>query len=264
MIELNLTLQRLSGHRLPVNYQHEVSSWIYKVISSADSQHGHFLHEKGFQTEGRSFKMFTFSQLDLRPYELKGEFIKLLGKEISLTVRFMVDKSMESFINGLFTNQKFFLGNILEGIEFQVSEIQTTPPPVFKEIMRYQCLSPICISRSRGDNTTEYISPESINFGELLVNNLVRKEKAFSSIAKSEGGLIAQDEHTIPTFRFHLLNRPRKKGIHIKANTESHTQLIGYLFNFELLVRAELHEIGYYSGFGEKNSMGFGCVEVNQ
>ncbi|MCB0510972.1 MAG: hypothetical protein KDC72_00340, partial [Bacteroidetes bacterium] len=25
----------------------------------------------------------------------------------------------------------------------------------------------------------------------------------------------------------------------------------------------ELHEIGYEAGFGEKNSMGFGCVKFN-
>ncbi|MCB0538258.1 MAG: CRISPR-associated endoribonuclease Cas6, partial [Bacteroidetes bacterium] len=34
-------------------------------------------------------------------------------------------------------------------------------------------------------------------------------------------------------------------------------------FHFELTAPVELHEIGYEAGFGEKNSMGFGCVKFN-
>jgi CRISPR-associated endoribonuclease Cas6 len=36
----------------------------------------------------------------------------------------------------------------------------------------------------------------------------------------------------------------------------------GYLCEFELQAPAELLRLGFQAGFGEKNSLGFGCAEV--
>lgn len=258
MIDLQLSFKRLRGNYLPANYQYLVSSWIYKVIGRSDKGHSTFLHEKGFRAEGRTFKLFTFSQLDVRPYQMEGNAIRLLGDEMKLTVRFLVDASLQHFIQGLFLHQHVGLGQHGQTpTDFEVTSVEAQNQSVFKPLVRYQCLSPICVSQLRGDGTTEYLTPASKNFGELLVNNLVKKEKAYASIVKSVGGVTDEPR---PAFKFTLLNEPRKKGVHIKENSDSHTQLIGYLFHFELLAPPELHEIGYYAGFGEKNSMGFGCV----
>ena len=257
MIGLQLSFKRLRGNYLPANYQYLVSSWIYKVIGRADEGHSAFLHEKGFRAEGRAFKLFTFSQLDVRPYQMEGNAIRLLGNEMKLTVRFLVDASLQNFIHGLFMQQHVGLGQQgMPPTDFEVTSVEAQSQTVFKPLVRYQCLSPICVSQLRGDGTTAYLSPENRNFGELLIQNLVRKEKALQ--------LANEEPRTTLSYKFTLLNSPRKKGIHIKENSDSHTQLIGYLFNFELLAPPELHEIGYYAGFGEKNSMGFGCVGVNQ
>jgi CRISPR-associated endoribonuclease Cas6 len=251
-MELKLKLKIRHGNVLPVNYQYELSSWIYKVIARADETYSSFLHEKGFTAEGRTFKMFTFSQLDLRPFEIIGDRIKLQGKEVLLTIRFMVDRSLDNFVKGLFINQQLGLGDKSSVVDFEVSAVETAAPFILKTTMQYHCLSPICVSRSRGDGTTEYLFPSDPQFGDLLIQNLIRKEKALA--------LTNSEPRTSFPFNFRLLNTPRKKGIHIKANRESHTQVIGYLFHFELQAPTELHEIGYYAGFGEKNSMGFGCV----
>src|SRR5690606_41049660 len=69
------------------------------IFGRADEKYSTFLHEKGFTFNGRRFKMFTFSQLDCLPYKLLGNKIQLLGNEISLNVRFLVDSSMEHFID---------------------------------------------------------------------------------------------------------------------------------------------------------------------
>lgn len=240
---------------LPINYQYELSSWIYKVIERADSKYSDFLHNEGFQLAGKHFKMFTFSQLDLRPYEVTGSQVKLLGKEISFIIRFAVDTSLNPFIKGLFMHQRLGLGDRHNVVDLEVTGVETIVPPSFQTTMRYQCLSPICVSRSRPDRTAEYVSPEANGYGKLLAQNLVHKAAA----------LVGGTDMPLPGtdgFHFRLLNKPRKKGLHIKAHTESHTQVIGYLFHFELTAPVELHEIGYEAGFGEKNSMGFGCVGV--
>lgn len=253
-MELRLKFGVRNGNFLPINYQYELSSWIYKVIERADSQYADFLHNHGFQLDGKRFKMFTFSQLDTRPYQVEGNRIRLLGKEISLTLRFAVDSSMDRFIQGLFLQQRFGLGDKYNIVDFEVIAVETIAPPVFHTTMAYQCLSPICVSRPRDDRTAEYLSPDTPGYDRQLVQNLVRKANALISTA----GASTRD---LPDFRFQLLNTPRKKGLHIKAHTESHTQVIGYLFHFELTAPVELHELGFDAGFGEKNSMGFGCVK---
>jgi CRISPR-associated endoribonuclease Cas6 len=198
--------------------------------------------------------MFTFSQLDLRPYRIEGGRIRLLGKEILLTLRFLVDTSLEHFIRGLFMQQRLSIGDHQSSVALEVSSIETVAPMYFKPLIQYHCLSPVCVSRVRDDGTAEYVSPEDGQFGELLISNLVHKEKALQLTH-------AEPRQSLP-WRFMLLNTPRKKGIHIKEGTAQHTQVVGFLFHFELLAPPELHEIGYYAGFGGKNSMGFGCVGI--
>ncbi len=254
-MEIRIRLHLRNGSLLPINYQYELSSWIYKVIERADAEYSDFLHNKGFQLDGRRFKMFTFSQLDTRHYEILGNQIKLLGKEISFIIRFAVDSSLEHFITGLFMQQRFRLGDKNSTIDLEVVGAETVAPPFFQQTMKYQCLSPLCISRMREDNSAEYLSPENPDYGKLLAQNLARKSQALA-------GMTEPGRAALPDFHFRLLNTPRKKGVHIKANTASHTQVVGYLFHFELTAPVELHELGYNAGFGEKNSMGFGCAGV--
>lgn len=254
-MELRLTMSLCGGDTIPVNYQYPLSSWIYRVISEADAGYGDFLHGSGFKHDGKRFKMFTFSQLDARPYRIFGNRMRLLGKEISLALRFAVDSSMEHFLKGLFLQQRLSLGDRHNRVDLEVTRVETLAPPIFRDIMRYRCLSPICVSRTRPDRSAEYMTPEMPVFGEMLMRNLVHKSAALVPV----GGAVPGE---FPDFRYRLLNTPRKKGIHIKDHSEGHTQVIGYLFHFELTAPVELHELGYEAGFGEKNSMGFGCVEV--
>lgn len=256
-MELLIKLTRLRGNTLPVNYQYAVSSWIYKVISRADETYSAFLHEEGFGFDGRRFKMFTFSQLDIRPYRMLGNQIQLLGNEISLTIRFFVDSSMENFIKGLFLHQHCGLGSKHAQTDFQVTGVEIKPRQTFANTMRYECLSPIVVSAKRDDGSTAYLDPDDPAFGPILIQNLIRKH---SALALHQGS--TDPEYAQPDYSFRVLSAPRKKGTTIKEGTEQETKVIAYLFRFELTTPIELHEVGYYAGFGEKNSMGFGCAIV--
>lgn len=256
-MQLTLKLAVTPGSILPINYQHALSSWIYKVIARADSGYGNFLHEKGYGQQGRQFKMFTFSQLAVQPYEILGDKIKLLGHQASLTIRFAVDLGFTHFIQGLFLNQQLILADHGKAAVLQVAEVHTALAPVFQETMTYRCLSPICISQAQPHGPAQYLAPTAPGYGTLLVANLHRKSTALIPAGESE-----PEPDTLPPFTFQLLNTPRKKGIHIKDGKTSHTHVISYLFHFTLTAPVSLHQIGYHAGFGGKNSMGFGCVEV--
>lgn len=254
-MELILTMTVRKGNRIPLNYQYPLASWVYRVIGQADQSYSEFLHEKGHAASGRTYKLFTFSQLDFKPYIIENSAIRVLGNTLSLNVRFFVDSSMEHFITGLFRQQHFELGDRDHQVAMEVTNIQTVPAPHFNTTQRYHCLSPIVASTKRDDGSVAYLSPADPRFGKILLKNLQRKKMA----AVPEG---FEHEETPVTGHFRLLNTPRKKGIEIKAGTREATKVIGHLFHFELTAPVEFHEVGYYAGFGEKNSMGFGCVEL--
>ena len=48
----------------------------------------------------------------------------------------------------------------------------------------------------------------------------------------------------------------------IKAGTNAETKVRGYQYAFKLKAPEPLVRIGLLAGFGEKNSLGFGCGEV--
>lgn len=244
---------------MPFNYQYELSSWIYKVIAAADADFSHFLHGGAFRSGTKSFKLFTFSNLDLRPFKIHKQHgrIEIIGKHVVLQIRFLIDKAAENFIKGLFLNQQFSIGDKISGVDFRVIRVETDTPPLFTETMTYRTLSPMCVS-VRGERHAQYISPADPAFESLLFANLVSKLSALPVLHENRPiQLIPDEEHG-----FTLLSEPKSRLISIKSFTKDETRVRGYEFQFELKASPLLQEIGYYSGFGEKNSTGFGCVEV--
>jgi CRISPR-associated endoribonuclease Cas6 len=171
----------------------------------------------------------------------------------------MMDSSIGNFVKGLFVDQDCRIGfnNSLQ-THFRVTEVQIINAPIFANTMRFECLSPIIVSSHREDGSTAYLSPEDPRFGAALIRNLSNKLLAVTSHAGTQPPEFGQMSNQ----EFRLLNSPRQKGIKIKEKSAQETKVIGYLFNFELTASPDLHEVGYFGGFGEKNSMGFGCVQL--
>ena len=282
-MRFSLTLAVTSPNKLlPINYQYELHSWIYSVLRTADADYSRFLHDRGYLNGHHGFKLFTFSPLHIQPFHLhkQTQQIEILSERVTLLLSFWIDDAAEHFIKGLFADQEFRLGARLPGsryaqVDFGVQCIEAMPRPVFTNTMRYRCVSPVMVTH-RGDDEryARYLSPEAPGYGDYFIKNLV--EKYGACVLPTPGrGELAHTYHRWSGFGgeiggewqeaapvFALLNTPRKKGIHIKQHTPRHTQLIGYLYDFALMAPPALHELGYYAGFGEKNSLGFGCVEV--
>ena len=61
--EINmLVLKDKNGTHLPINYQYELSAWIYKVLNDGDPIFSEWLHFKGYKSKNKPFKLFTFSK----------------------------------------------------------------------------------------------------------------------------------------------------------------------------------------------------------
>ncbi len=256
-MRLKLTLQHEPNQVLPVNYQYLISSWIYKTLATADQTFATWLHHQGYGLNGRKYKLFTFSPLQPAWFDLdrQNATISLSKSPTVLTLSFHMDKAMENFVIGLFQQQSFTLQSGRMKAALNVAALEILPQPLFRHRMRFRLLTPLCVSQNvEGKTHAQYLHPEDKDFDKLLIQNLKNKQRA---LHPQLAGLEEWNDEGFP-YDYVVLSRPKAKLLHIKG-----TKIKGYLCDFELTAPSELLEIGYFSGFGEKNSsLGMGMVEV--
>lgn len=262
-MRFKLSLQVHPGrNRLPMNYQYEISSWIYKTIHYSDSEFSQWLHNRGITVGNKRFKLFTFSQLFLHPpWKPAGDRLIIHSGRASLQLSFYLEEAVEHFIIGLFQQQQFRIGDTRSVAEFAVETIERLPDPQFTSQAAFRCISPLCISMSMGeDRPAEYLSPEHPDFQRYFFENLLTKYLAVHAPEKEVAEAWEEMNAHEP---FTLATSPKTKSrlITIKTGTPQQTRVKGYLFDFKITAPPELIAFGYQVGFGEKNSLGFGCVE---
>ena len=248
---------------MPLNYQYELSSWIYKRMAAADTAYTNFLHQQGYGQGHRRFKLFCFSPLELRPFRIHKELgvFELQGQEIQLQLGFMADQAAEAFIKGVFMNQHLGLGNRVSQVDMEVVRVEGLPEPPFKEVMQYKAMSPIVISQQQvGQRYAQYLDPTHDQYADALLNNLVHKWASYQAVLNTAPAGPEVEEDTKLKFKL-LTEAPRSKLITIKALTPEETKVKGYLYDFSVYAPLELQRLMYSGGVGEKGSMGFGWIE---
>jgi CRISPR-associated endoribonuclease Cas6 len=245
---------------LPVNYQYPLSAWIYKVIHHGDNEFAGWLHEKGYMDKTRQYKLFTYSQLNIDQFSIDKDRLKIHNPKATLQISFFANEAAEPFIKGLFTQQLGSIGDQKSRVDFSVNQISRMPEPVLGETMIFKTLSPVIISKTQEDRTLapEYLHPEDKDFARIMHDNLVNKYTAW--MMNSAGNTLIMNDAN--GFEFKTLSPPKSRLITIKANTPQQTRIRGYTMKFSLKTSLPLLKMGYYAGFGEKNSLGFGCVGV--
>ncbi|MCK4661776.1 MAG: CRISPR-associated endoribonuclease Cas6 [Bacteroidales bacterium] len=255
---LTLTINKGSrnSNLLPLNYQYEFSSWIYHTIHYGNKEFADWLHEQGYTKNGKKFKLFTFSNVDVPEYKIVGDRLNILCNEVCLYVSFYPIEALEHFISGLFRNQEFTIGDKKSRVAFYVKTVEKIVEPEFYDEMTFKSLSPILVSYKKNSEKkyAEYLLPEGEKYKELFLNNLLVKYNSYNTDLDMINMIYNMD----------ILSKPKSRLITIKANTPHESKLRGYLFDFKINAPAEIVKLGYYAGFGEKNSLGFGCCEVNE
>ena len=252
---LHLTFENPQVSIIPLNYQYYIGSWIYKVLEAGDSEFAKFLHTKGYQgNDSRKFKLFTFSMLEIpKKTILKADFqLRIESPTFSLKVHFLLAEALQPFVIGLLKNQEL----VIRSQTYKVQQVESLPVSITQESIQVHTLSPVVISKKRGDGSEEYLSPEHPEYETLFFHNLMGKYL-------STGQTVPAEWEQAPSI-FYLLNpdKVKSKLVTIKAGHASETRVKGYLFDFELHAPAKLMETGLLAGFGKENSWGFACGEV--
>lgn len=242
---------------IPINYQYNMAAVLYRIIENGNKEFSSWLHQTGFSDASKKFKLFTFSKLNPDKYEIKADRLYLKSPYISFFVSFCVDKQVEPFVKGLFSGSAFNIGDKLNRTDFKITGAEVLKDPDFsRKPVSFRALSPIVISfKELSKKHATYIDPKHPGYAAMLIKNLTEKYRA----------LTGENEFTdkvIDNCGFRYFNEPKRKGIHIKQGTPEESKIIGYEYRFSISLPEPLLKIGYNAGFGEKNSMGFGYVEI--
>jgi CRISPR-associated endoribonuclease Cas6 len=260
-IQFSLSCQK--GTIIPINYQSEISNWIFTVLSKAGAELSAWVQQRGYDLTSRNYKLFTFSPLAIYPYEMdqvKQEF-KLLGNQVKLTISLYISPAFEQQVIHLFRQMPLSLGT-LEGrpAQFEVKHWQILPKPNFKETMQFKAVSPISVTTVDEVKTANpYLLPDSELYDISFFHHLVRRFKAAMQY-KSLANLKLLD----PAFpmQYRLIGQAKSRLIHLKPNPESISQLRGFAYEFEISLPLSMMEFCYFAGFGEYPHLGFGFVEL--
>ena len=261
-MRFKITLQvnkQAYGNRLPLNYQYELSAATYRILASASEEFAEWLHENGFRLEnGKQFKLFTFSRLKPEQFRIlrKSNQLELVSNQVEWQISFLPERSTQQFVEGLFQNRIFEVGNRQSSVQFQVDSIQMMPSPVFTDTMTFDAISPISVSQKLEDGRDYYPQTgdefsNALWVSERLMQNLLDKYEAFN-------GNPYKGERF---FDMMTLTEPKSVLVTIKAGTSQETKVRGFLCRLAIHCPAELMCIAYESGLGEGNSQGFGCLE---
>ena len=225
---------------LPINYNHIIQAVIYRTLSVMPD-YTDFLHNRGYSSGHRQYKMFQFSQLKGK-YRIKEKriiFYSFIELEIRSPEPLLIQLLDGGFrYGGITFGQKNY-----KNIRTKINDFT-----VEKEELIVKTVTPIVVYST--DSTTKYTvyySPEDIEFYEEIQNNAYRKYQAYYEVEpdsyveiREAGDMTAKKLVT------------KYQGSYIEA----------WYGNFILSGKRKYLDFLYQTGLGSKNSQGFGMFNI--
>lgn len=237
---------------LPFNYAHWLTAVVYGFLNRASQDYARFLHNEGYRSGLKRFKLFTFSQLLIPERKLTPSGLTCLSAEITWQISSPISEFIEHLAQGLLSLGRMRLGSN----ELAIERVEVLPAPRFSDAMRLRCLSPIVAatgSERDGKFGARYLRADDPEISEALRKNLLKKFVLVHGREPSSSELFIEfDREYVRRKGDEIYRLVNYKGTKIKA----------IMAPFTVRGSPELIEIGYEAGFGEKNSMGFGMAEA--
>ncbi len=264
-MRLRLTLKATSTNQISPNYNYALSAAIYKLLKFGSAEFSEFLHENGYKTKGKTYKLFSYS-LRFEKIRFNNSAIELVSPNVFLFVSSpLVDEFIKNIVIGTLRSKKIEIFTNRIKTEFSIEQAELLPEIDYLQNMKFKMLSPMVLSTPKtfnGKQAQYYFryddNIEMIN--KVLNNNLINKYKLIYN-KDYNGGTVKLSWDNVYIKRQINKNKRISKKISITKDMNNIIDVIGIQTPFTLEGNPELIKVGYQCGFGEKNSMGFGMVE---
>ncbi|MED0766087.1 CRISPR-associated endoribonuclease Cas6 [Aneurinibacillus thermoaerophilus] len=237
-----VTLEPQEKVVLPIHYNHIVQGFIYHSIDEGLAER---LHNQGYVSGGRTFRMFAYSRL-MGHFKINREAGKIVFTDaIRLVLSSPIVEFCESLATNLLRYHEVRLGNHI----VRVKAIEAKQYQIDENTVQVRTLSPVVaystLNRPDGRKYTCYFQPGESDFEHIVRQNIIKKAQ-----------LLHGDEA--------LFN----KSISVTRMGQSRMQIVnykgtivkGYTSTLELKGSHLLLQTALDCGLGSKNAQGFGCI----
>lgn len=242
-MRLRLSLRLQNGSVFPFNPNYGISSWLYNAIRS---------NNEGFSSRLHSTldpKLFVFSQVFVpKPFSLvRDRGLKPVKKEVFFFLSSANGEFVHNAVEGLLMDQipLRFAGT---GAELFLSSIEVMRDRCPERFDEFKAIGPVAASIQK-DGKVWYLRPHEPRFYENIKNNLLKKYKMVYG-RRYNGNLEVE-----PIFE-------KQKGKLSYAIDLKGGRVIGFKLPFRIKASDKMKRVAYDCGLGEKNSQGFGMIEV--
>ncbi|TYB30540.1 MAG: CRISPR-associated endoribonuclease Cas6 [Candidatus Mcinerneyibacterium aminivorans] len=230
---------------LPRGFKKYQQALIYNVMTKGEAE---WLHDKAYQFEEKTYKLFTFSSILERGkfHTRKKKFF--FPDNISFIISSPVEHIIEEIAKGVMKHDKVKLKNNIMKVK-SVDVLKKRD--IENDKIKVNALTPIevheTLYKPNGDKKTYYYTPFENEFNKRVNENLKRKWQAYHNEK------CPYDLKIKPLF-----SGNKNERIQYFDNTI----IKAWKGHFELKGDPEFLEFGYYAGLGSRNSQGYGMVNI--
>lgn len=235
-----ITIKNLSNLPVGFDYQYGMASMLYFKLAGADVRLANETHAH------QGFKFYTFSNLVLM--NRKSSKSGLCFERAYFVMSSPDDRFIKSFTEGLLQQPEFYLDGPNGRADLVIERIEILKETSFGDECRFRTLSPIYVKTMRKESEVLReidLYPTEPKFYENLHRNLVGRFTEFYGRAPVDHFDVVETADIKP------------KRIRIADNYRRCS-----LMSLRIQASPELLKFAYDAGLGEKNAMGFGCVEI--
>ena len=235
-----ITTRNISKRPVNFDYQYGLASMLYFKLAEADIRLANETHAH------QGFKFYTFSNLVLQNREFSKSGLRFETAYFILSSP--DDRFIKSFAEGLLMEPGFYLDGPDGKVDLIIERIEILEEKTFRDECWFKTISPIYVKTIRKENEDLRevdLYPKDPKFYENLHKNLIQRFSEFYDKA--------------PHDHFDIIEIKDMKPKRIKI-AEGYRRCS--LFQMRLQASPELLKFAYDAGLGEKNAMGFGCLEL--
>lgn len=263
-MRLELTLKPLhKNYIVPFNYNYQISSAIYRIFQNSSPEFSYWLHAKGWiGSDNKPIKMFNFSKLFFQEVNADNDILIAKGYCKFFLTSPIEEKIIQHFILGIMHSNDLIITSKKSEAKFRIISADIIPNPNFSDNMKFIMLSPTTSSitiEKEGKKSIQYLLPDSKEIKKALIKNLQKKYELIYQ--QKYNGNIELD------FDWDYINKRGgvekiTKLITVKEDTKNEIKIRGFICPIIVNATSEINKIAYELGIGEKNSLGFGMLDV--
>lgn len=227
---------------LPINYNHIIQSIIYRALN-AMPDYSEFLHECGYTSGSRQYRMFQFSQLNGDYYIDQKQRNIVFCSYVHLEIR-----SPEPLLIRLLAMNIKHYGISFGSMVCHDVHLKLYDYTVEDNSLDIRMKSPITVySTNSGNGYVTYYRPDEDIFYQKINDNFRRKYQAYYGLPPSAGIEMKPLQDSLPKKMV-----TRYQGSYITA----------WYGIYQLTGGRKYLDFLYQTGLGGKNSQGFGMFEI--